>query len=186
MKKLLNFLDGYNKEFQSLLSMNTLEQKKIIKLFHQVTKLEKKNKKIIIAGNGGSAAIASHFSVDMTKNGGIRCINFNESDLLTCFSNDYGYEKWVEKSLLFYADKGDVIILISSSGTSKNMVNAAKFARKNKNYVATLTGFYGKNPLSKIGDLNFTVNSKNYNLIENVHQYILLSLVDLSTKFYLK
>ena len=119
MKKLLNFLDGYNKEFQSLLSMNTLEQKKIIKLFHQVTKLEKKNKKIIIAGNGGSAAIASHFSVDMTKNGGIRCINFNESDLLTCFSNDYGYEKWVEKSLLFYADKGDVIILISSSGTSK-------------------------------------------------------------------
>ena len=186
MKKLLNYLDKYNKEFKNLLLMDSLEQKKIIKLFNKITELKKKNKKIIIAGNGGSAAIASHFSVDMTKNGGIRCINFNESDLLTCFSNDYGYEKWVEKSLQFYADKGDVVILISSSGTSKNIINAAKFAKKHKNYVVTLTGFNGKNPLSKIGNLNFVVNSKNYNLIENVHQYLLLSLVDLSTKFYVK
>ena len=56
----------------------------------------------MIFGNGGSAAIASHFSVDLTKNAGIRCFNFNESDLITCFSNDYGYEKWVEKAVSFY------------------------------------------------------------------------------------
>ena len=56
----------------------------------------------MIFGNGGSAAIASHFSVDLTKNAGVRCTNYNESDLLTCFANDFGYEKWVEKAIEFY------------------------------------------------------------------------------------
>ena len=59
----------------------------------------------MIFGNGGSAAISSHFSVDMTKNAGVRCTNYNESDLLTCFSNDFGYERWVEKAINFYGDK---------------------------------------------------------------------------------
>ena len=58
----------------------------------------------MIFGNGGSSAIASHFSVDLTKNAGLRCTNYNEPDLLTCFSNDYGYEKWVAKAIEFYGD----------------------------------------------------------------------------------
>ena len=66
-------------------------------------------------GNGASAAIASHFCVDMTKNGGIRSVNFNESDLITCFANDYGYEN-CKRTLRFYVDPGDMVILISSSG----------------------------------------------------------------------
>ena len=90
----------------------------------------KKGNKAIIIGNGGSSALASHVSVDLTKNAKVRAINFNESDLLTCFSNDYGYEKVFEKALDFYADKGDVVIIISSSGKSKNLINAAKFAKK--------------------------------------------------------
>ena len=72
-------------------------------------------------------AIASHFSVDLTKNAKVRCINFNEADLLTCFSNDYGYEKWIENAIKYYCDKGDMLILVSSSGESKNIVNAAKY-----------------------------------------------------------
>ena len=148
-------------------------------MYYLIKKIKSSKKKIIIAGNGGSAAIASHFSVDMTKNGNVRCINFNESDLLTCFSNDYGYQNWTKKALNFYADKGDLIILISSSGKSKNMINAGKFTIKRNNYLVTFTGFYGKNPLSKIGKLNFVVNSRNYNHIENVHQYWLLAIVDL-------
>ena len=91
-----------------------------------------KGKKTMIFGNGGSAAIASHFSVDLTKNARVRCTNYNESDLLTCFSNDFGYEKWVEKTIEYYGDEGDNIILISVSGTSKNMVNAANFVKKHK------------------------------------------------------
>ena len=76
-----------------------------------------------------------------------------------------------------------MIILISSSGRSKNIINAANFAKKNKNYIVTFTGFSGKNPLSNKGNLNFIVNSKKYNHIENVHQYLLLLMVDLATKF---
>ena len=74
--------------------------------------------------------MASHVAVDYTKQGGIRTLNFNEYDLITCFANDYGYENWVSKSIEFYADKGDLAILISSSGSSPNIVNAAKTAKK--------------------------------------------------------
>ena len=115
----------------------------------------------------------------MTKVGNVRCVNFNESDLLTCFSNDYGYENWTKKALSFYADKGDLIILISSSGKSKNMINAAKFAKKKNYHLVTFTGFGGRGELSKFGNLNFIVNSNKFNHIENIHQFWLLSLVDL-------
>ncbi len=103
-------------------------------------KVSKKKGKILIFGNGGSSAIASHVSVDLTKNARIRTVNFNEADLITCFSNDYGYEKWVEKSVDFYADKNDILVLISSSGKSKNMLNACKAAKRKKIKVISFTG----------------------------------------------
>ena len=96
MKNLNTFLKNYNKKFFEISQINDDILIKIKKLYELILKI-KKIKKIIIVGNGGSAAIASHFSVDMTKNGGVRCINFNESDLLTCFANDYGYENWVKE-----------------------------------------------------------------------------------------
>ena len=133
---------------------------------------------IFFIGNGGSAAIASHLSVDFTKAAGIRAINFNESSLLTCFGNDYGYENWVKYALKFYADEGDVIILISSSGESKNILNGAKIAKLLNCKVITFSGFKKNNPLKSLGDLNFWVNSDNYNFIETTHQIWLLSIVD--------
>ena len=137
-------------------------------------------KKAMIFGNGGSAAIASHFSVDLTKNARVRCTNYNESDLLTCFSNDFGYERWVEKAIEFYGDEGDSLILISAGGNSPNMTNGAKHARKKKiKNIITFTRNEKNNKLTKLGDINFWVNSKAYNHIENVHQILLLSLVDL-------
>ncbi len=89
----------------------------------------------MIFGNGGSAAIANHFSVDLTKVSKIRCVNFNESSLITCFSNDFGYENWVKKVLEFHGNSKDMIILISSSGESKNMINACKFALKKNTFL---------------------------------------------------
>ena len=183
MKNLELFLKNYNKEYFDVSKINKEIFTKIKKLYQLLLTIKKNKKKIIIVGNGGSAAIASHFSVDMTKNGGVRCINFNESDLLTCFANDYGYENWVKQALRFYCDTGDLVILISSSGNSKNMINAAKYLKKNKNKLITFTGFNGKNLLSKYGQISFNVNSKNYNLIENTHQYWLLTIVDIFYKF---
>ena len=134
----------------------------------------------MIFGNGGSAAIASHVSIDLTKNARVRSVNFNEADLITCFSNDYGYEKWVEKAIEFYGDSKDLLILISSSGKSKNMLNACQAAKKkNISKIITFTGHEKNNPLSQLGDINFWVNSRAYNFIENTHQIWLLTIVDL-------
>ena len=124
--------------------------------------------------------MASHFSVDMTKIGQIRTVNFNESDLITCFANDYGYENWVSKAINFYFDKGDIIVLISSSGESQNMINAAKLLKRKKIKLITFTGFKSSNRLKKYGDLNLWVNSKIYNHVENIHQFWLLMLSDLA------
>ena len=178
MKNEKFFLKKYYKEFINLI--NPEFQKQTIDLKKEILKIKNKRKKIIVAGNGGSAAIASHFSVDLTKNAKVRCINFNEPDLITCFSNDYGYERWIENAIKYYCDKGDLLILISSSGRSKNMINAAKyFKRKKFGKLVTFTGHSKNNKLKKIGHMNFWVNSKAYNLVENVHQFILLSVVDL-------
>jgi D-sedoheptulose 7-phosphate isomerase len=152
---------------------------KIVKFLKQI---KKKKKKVILVGNGGSAAMASHVSVDLTKICKIRAVNFNEADLLTCFSNDYGYENWVQKALSFYADKGDLLICISSSGQSKNIINGAKFAKKIGCKVVTLTGFDKKNKVRKIGHVNLWLNSKNYNLVEMTHHIWLLSIVDFIAK----
>jgi D-sedoheptulose 7-phosphate isomerase len=152
---------------------------KIVKILKDT---KKKKKKVILVGNGGSAAMASHVSVDLTKICKIRAVNFNEADLLTCFSNDYGYENWVQKALSFYADKGDLLICISSSGQSKNIINGAKFAKKIGCKVVTLTGFDKKNKVRKIGHVNLWLNSKNYNLVEMTHHIWLLSIVDFIAK----
>jgi D-sedoheptulose 7-phosphate isomerase len=145
----------------------------------EMIKLTVKNKgKIIIVGNGGSAAMASHVSVDLTKNAKIRAINFNEADLLTCFANDYGYEKWVSQAFKFYAEKGDLAILISSSGSSKNIINGAITAREIGLSIITLSGFKPDNELRQLGDISFYIDSKGYNIIEITHQVWLLAIVD--------
>ena len=138
------------------------------------------NKKVLIFGNGGSAAIASHLSVDITKNAEFDVLNFNEADLITCFANDYGFDRWVEKAIDFYGDEGDLLILISSSGQSENMLNGVKAAR-NANFksVVTLSGFAKDNPLSQLGDINLWLDSRAYNFVESVHQIWLLTIVDL-------
>jgi D-sedoheptulose 7-phosphate isomerase len=174
------FVKAYLEDFSALVKPNDQIVEKIIDAKTILVEAQKNKAKIMIFGNGGSAAVASHFSVDLTKNANVRCFNFNESDLITCFSNDYGYEKWVEKTVDFYADKGDVLILISSSGKSPNMLNACKAARnKEMSTVITFSGHDKDNPLSKLGDINFWIDSKAYNFVENVHQVWLLTIVDL-------
>ena len=174
-----NFLKNYFKTLKDLIDVekfndDLINVKNILKLTHQ------EGKKTMIFGNGGSAAIASHFSVDLTKNARVRCTNYNESDLLTCFSNDFGYEHWVSKAIEFYGDQGDAVILISAGGNSQNMVNGAKKAKEKKiKKIITFTGNEKSNKLNSLGDINFWIDSKAYNHIENMHQILLLSLVDL-------
>lgn len=169
------FESYYNKINNKLIDVSSSS---LIEAALLIENLEKTLGKVIVVGNGGSAAIASHVSIDLTKAANIKSINFNESSLLTCFANDYGYENWVSNALNFYADSNDVVILISSSGQSKNIINAADKAKKIGLSVITLSGFLENNPLRKMGDVNLWVNSSEYNIVESVHQIWLLSIVD--------
>ena len=143
----------------------------------------KKNKnKIYIVGNGGSSSIASHVSVDFAKVAKVNCSTFNNANLITCFANDYKYENWVVEAIKAYSSKKDLFILISSSGTSKNIVNAAQYCKKKNIDLITLSGFKKNNPLSQSGNINFYVESEDYNFIEMTHHIILVSIVDIFAK----
>ena len=174
------FLTSYLNDFSELVKPDENIVHKLTEVSDLLKAVNTKGNKILIFGNGGSAAIASHFSVDVTKNAGLRCVNFNEADLITCFANDYGFEHWVEKAVDFYGDKGDLLIVISSSGSSENMLNGVKAARNgNFKAVVTFSGFSKDNPLRQLGDINLWVDSRAYNFVENIHQVWLLAMVDL-------
>ena len=170
------FFDKYYKKINNKLM--DVSSSALIEAALLIENLEKTSGKVILVGNGGSASIASHVSIDFTKAANIRSINFNEASLLTCFANDYGYENWASNALNFYADSNDVVILISSSGQSKNIINAAKKAKKIGLSVITFSGFLESNPLREMGDINLWVNSSEYNIVESVHQVWLLSIVE--------
>ena len=138
-----------------------------------------KKRKVLIAGNGGSAAIAAHCAVDLSKNAKIRSVNFGDASLVTCLANDYGYEHWLEKALEIYSDSGDIVILISSSGKSPNVVKAADYAKNQGHPLITFTGFDENNPLKERGDLNFWVKSRAYNIVEMTHHIWILAVCDL-------
>lgn len=169
-----NYIFNFNKALKK-----SFENDKIIKSVNLIKNIKKKNKKIIIIGNGGSAAIANHAVVDFLKITKTKSINFNNSSLITCFANDFGHDNWMKEAVNYYGDKGDLLIAISSSGMSKNIINACKMANKKKfESIITLTGFSKENKVKKLGNINFWVESKVYNFIENIHQIIILSMVD--------
>ena len=174
------YFKNYTKSINKIL--NNVDSDLIEKSVKIINKTIKQNKGIFIIGNGGSASIASHVSVDFAKVARVRSSTFNNANLITCFANDYKYENWVTEAIKAYCDRKDLIILISSSGTSKNIVNAAKYCKKNKINLITLSGFNKNNPLSKLGSINFYINSTNYNFIEMSHHIILVSIVDIFTQ----
>ncbi len=105
-------LKEYFDEFANMVAHNQEIDNQLVELCKLFKKTHDNGNKMIFVGNGGSAAMASHCSVDLTKNAGIRAINFNEADLITCLANDRGYENWVSEALSLYVDSGDVVVLI--------------------------------------------------------------------------
>lgn len=176
-----NFFWRYYEDLNKILKDSDVKKlKKLTNLIHQQSKF---NRRIIIAGNGGSASIAAHICVDFCKELSLKAINFNEANLITCFANDYGYENWLKKALEKYNQKNDLLILISSSGSSKNILNAAKYANKKKIKLVTFSGFSKNNKLKQLGLLNLWCNSSSYNFVEMTHYIWLVSVVDFLKKF---
>ena len=133
---------------------------------------------MILIGNGGSASIASHIATDFLKNAEIPALAFNDSSLITCLSNDLGYEYVFQKPLEMLAKKGDILFSISSSGKSENILNAVKEAKSKGCFLITCSGFNKKNPLRKLGDINFYIPSYAYGYVEIAHLVICHSVVD--------
>ena len=175
--KFEKYFKNYNKSIYDLLI--DLDTSLIDRSVELILKCKRNNGKVFIFGNGGSASIASHVSVDFTKVANVPSDTFNNSNLITCFANDFGHDNWVKEAVKAYMRKNDMLILISSSGTSSNIINAAKYCKKNNISSITLSGFNFDNPLSKLGNINIHVNSNKYNFIEMSHHIILVSIVDI-------
>ncbi|MCG3175107.1 MAG: Phosphoheptose isomerase [Candidatus Omnitrophica bacterium] len=134
--------------------------------------------KLYFIGNGASASIASHQAVDFWKGTGIPSLCFNDAALLTCISNDYGYPSVFEKPVELFLGPQDVLVAISSSGESENILRAVSAARRKGSKVLTLSGFKESNRLRKLGDLNLYVPATDYGPIEVTHHSILHCALD--------
>lgn len=134
--------------------------------------------KVMFIGNGGSAGIAGHMAIDFAKNGGVRSLTFNDASSLTCLGNDLGYDQVFAKQVEMLGAEGDVLVAISSSGESKNILNAVATARARQCFIVTLSGFSKGNALRKAGDVNFYVDARIYGLVETSHQAILHAILD--------
>lgn len=135
-------------------------------------------RKAMVVGNGGSAAIASHLQNDLCKAVGMRALVFTEQPLLTALSNDESYQSAYESCIRLWAESGDLLIAISSSGRSENITRAAHAARAAGCRIVTLSGFMPDNPLRRLGDVNFFVPSKDYGPVETVHGALTQFLTD--------
>ena len=142
------------------------------------TEVKRKQKCACFVGNGGSAAIASHMTADFMKNGGMKTCSPYDSSVMTCMGNDYGYENVFSRPLGRLINEGDLLVAISSSGRSPNILNANKTAREKKAAVITLTGFAPDNPARRSGDLSVYVPCDKYGIVESIHNLILQQAVD--------
>lgn len=134
--------------------------------------------KMMFSGNGASASASEHGAVDFTKQGKVRGVTFHDPNLMTCFANDFGFDLWVAKAIEHYADDNDAVVLISVSGTSPSVVNAAKYAKERGLTVVSFTGRSATNPLKMLSDVAFWADSDAYNVVENLHGMWITATID--------
>ena len=159
---------GHNVEYCAMINI-------LVKEF-QGAKLQKHN--LYFVGNGGSAAIAIHMTSDYLKNGGICTHSMHDPATITCLGNDFGYEYIFSKQLEMVAGEGDILVAISSSANSLNILNAVYAAKKKGCTVVTFSGFEENNKLRSLGDYNIYVPSIRYGIVESIHNMILQQIVD--------
>ena len=140
-------------------------------------------KKIFVAGNGGSAGTANHFSCDFSKNAvksdtaRPKVISLSANiEVVTALGNDYCYEEIFVQQLKNLMDDGDVIILISAGGNSGNVVRAAEYVRSRKGKVIGMTGFSG-GKLKDLSDMSLHIPCDSYERTEDMHMIIAHMLV---------
>ncbi|MGY3802552.1 D-sedoheptulose-7-phosphate isomerase [Pigmentibacter ruber] len=188
-----NNITEYLSEYRAALNhaLSLVSSEELDKTFQLLLDARENDRKIWVAGNGGSAAISDHLCCDFTK--GTRfsarkslktsSLSSNVS-LLTALANDFSYEEIFAQQLEMLATKNDLVILISSSGNSPNVVKAAEWAKINSLTTISMTGFTG-GKLANICDVNLHVPIENYGVVEDAHQVLMHTLAQFITKFNL-
>ena len=156
-----------------------ISENEAFELFSQfLTSVEQSGKVVYTIGNGGSASLASLFSMHLLKCHNIPAQTFHDPSLMTCIGNDLGYPSIFTKPLSLLGKEGDLLVSISGSGKSPNIVDAAKLAKEKGMEVVTLTGFREENPLRALGDLNFFIPSQDNGFVEMGHFFLLHAIID--------
>ena len=135
--------------------------------------------KIVLIGNGGSAAIVSHMQNDLCKSNDIRAMSLTESSSLTAWTNDEGYEEAFAQQVSLWGESRDLLVAVSSSGSSENILRAVGQARKKQMLIVTFSGFSPENNLRQLGDLNFYISSNLYGTVECSHSILSHYITDL-------
>lgn len=175
-----DFLIDYNKKLNDILKEHHFNEIEKITKFLEVS--IKKEKNIFVCGNGGSASVANHFLCDFNK--GIKVSSSrklmpkvislsNSIELITAIANDLRYEEIFSNQIENYAKKNDILIIISSSGKSKNILNVVKNAKKNNLKIISFIGFGNNKLIKKFSNFYLNLNTKNYGLTEDIFQSIM-------------
>ena len=179
-KNIKNFYNNYSSLLKK--SLDSVDIKKFSMIVELLESTFKKKGQIFVCGNGGSAAIANHYICDYLK-----LLRYNTKfkpkiislvdniETLTAISNDLDYSEVFKHQAESLAERGDIFIIISSSGNSENVVKLAKWAKTKKLKVISFTGFNGGR-LKKSSNINININENNYGRIEDSH-HILMHLI---------
>ncbi len=146
---------------------------------HCTAEIRTDKRQVFLIGNGASSSMASHFATDIAKNGALRAQVFTDSSLLTALSNDICFEEVFAEPLRWYMQENDMLVAISSSGASTNIIRAVETARQRGGCVITLSAMSPGNTLRQMGDLNFYIKAKTYGHAETAHAAILHHWMDL-------
>ena len=166
-------LSSYKKAFENYFSDPALD-----KQLADAVALVKSSKRIFFIGNGGSNAICSHMMEDYAKIAGYPTFAFSDAALITCYANDYGYENAMKEWLKIHFTSGDLLIAVSSSGNSMNIINACDHVASVNGNIISLSGFRPGNKLSSKGKINFHIPVENFGIVECYHQVILHIILD--------
>ena len=181
-------MDAYIEKFIEILNKVTIYNKSNIAfpdyatgmrtIIRKFCEVREHRRCVFFIGNGGSAAIASHMTIDFMKNGRMRTCSLADSSVLTCMGNDYGYEDIYSKQLEYLGETGDVLVAISSSGNSENICRAVKTAQNKGMEVVAFSGFDPNNKLLTTGDYKVYVPVDKYGFVESIHNLMLQQIVD--------
>jgi D-sedoheptulose 7-phosphate isomerase len=172
-----DFFESYFAEYKKLAFDSSIFP--VIREFSELARaVAKRGGKLMFSGNGASASLSEHGAVDFTKQGKVRAVTFHDPNLMTCFANDFGYDHWIAKAIEHYGDAEDAVVLISVSGESLSVINAAIAAKEKGLPVIAFTGRNPANSLGKLATIHFFVASDAYNVVECIHGIWLTAAID--------